>query len=84
MTRYIGCNLFVERARAADIATPNDAILADSYTKACEDAIAACPAVAGIFDFVDCLRSRDVACFFVSGTPQQSMRDTVVWIGLNE
>ena len=45
MTRYIGCNLFVERARAADIATPNDAILADSYTKACEDAIAAHAAV---------------------------------------
>ena len=57
MTQYIGCNLFVERARAADIATPDNVILADRYTKACENAIAACLAVAGAFDFVDCLQS---------------------------
>ena len=82
MTRYSSCDLFAERARVLGIATPDGATLAERYTKACEDAIAECPAVPGAYKFIDWLRARDVDCFVVSGTPQQAMRDTIVRIGL--
>jgi len=84
MTRYDGCDLFAERARALGIPTPDGPTLAERYTKACEDAIAACPAVPGAYEFLDWLRARDVDCFVVSGTPQQPMRDTVARIGLSK
>ena len=74
MTRYSSCDLFAERARVLGIATPDGATLAERYTKACEDAIAACPAVPGAYEFIDWLRARDVDCFVVSGTPQQDAR----------
>lgn len=77
MTRYSGCDLFAERAHAMGIDTPSGAELAERYTVACEDAIAACPEVPGAFAFLNWLCDRDVDCFVVSGTPQTPMRETV-------
>lgn len=81
MTRYSGCALFVERARAAGLATPGAEALAARYTRACEDAIAACPKVPGAVAFLDWLGARGTDCFVVSGTPEAPMRDTVRRLG---
>lgn len=84
MTRYSGCELFAERARALGIATPSGKELAERYSRACEDAIAACPEVPGAGAFLDWLRPRCVDCFVVSGTPQVPLRETVRRIGLDD
>ena len=81
MTRYSSCDLFANGLGCLGLRHPT-VTLAERYTKACEDAIAACPAVPGAYEFIDWLRARDVDCFVVSGTPQQAMRDTIVRIGL--
>ena len=81
MTRYSGCKLFAERARALGIDCPNGEELAARYTRACEDAIAACPEVPGSTAFLDWLQARPVYRFVVSGTPQTPLRETVKRIG---
>ena len=81
MTRYSGCALFAERARALGIECPDGEELAERYSRACEDAIAACPEVPGATSFLDWLQDRSVLCFVVSGTPQVPLRETVKRIG---
>ena len=84
MTRYSGCALFAERARALGIDCPDGEELAERYTRACEDAIAACPEVPGSTAFLDWLQARPVYCFVVSGTPQTPLRETVKRIELED
>ncbi len=84
MTRYSGCALFAERARALGIDCPDSEELSARYTRACEDAIAACPEVPGSAAFLDWLQERPVYCFVVSGTPQRPLRETVKRIGLED
>ena len=47
MKSFSGCALFVERARTLGIDTSSGEELAEQYSRACEDAIAACPEVPG-------------------------------------
>ncbi|PPR63506.1 MAG: hypothetical protein CFH10_00502 [Alphaproteobacteria bacterium MarineAlpha4_Bin2] len=82
ITRYSGCAIFAERARALGIDCPDGEELAARYTRVCEDAIAACSEVPGATRFLDWLRGRAVDCFVVSGTPQLPLRDTIRRIGL--
>jgi phosphoglycolate phosphatase len=84
MTRYSGCELFAMRARVLGIETPSGEELAERYSRACEDAIAACPEVPGAGDFLNWLHRRRVDCFVVSGTPQLPLRETVRRIGLED
>jgi len=84
MTRYSGCALFAERARDLGIDCPDSEELAARYTRACEDAIAACPEVPGATAFLDWLQARPVYCFVVSGTPQTPLRETVKRIGFED
>ena len=84
MTRYSGCELFAERARALGIETPSGDELAECYSRACEDAIAASREVPGAGAFLDWLRLRRIDCFVVSGTPQVPLRETVRRIGLDD
>jgi phosphoglycolate phosphatase-like HAD superfamily hydrolase len=84
MTRFSGCALFAERARALGIDTPSGEELAERYSRACEDAIAACPEVPGAGAFLDWLRPQGIDCFVVSGTPQIPLRETVRRIGLED
>ncbi len=84
MTRYSGCELFAVRARTLGIETPSGEELAERYSRACEDAIAACSEVPGAGAFLDWLQPRPVDCFVVSGTPQVPMRETVRRIGLED
>ena len=84
MTRYSGCALFAERARDLGIDCPDGEELAERYTRACEDAIAACPEVPGSTAFLDWLQARPVYCFVVSGTPQTPLRETVKRLDLED
>ena len=75
---------FCQKARALGIDSLNVDELVMRYTRACEDAIAACPEVPGTTAFLDWLQARVVDCFVVSGTPQASLRSTMQRIGLSD
>jgi len=76
MTSFSGCALFVKRARTLGIDTPSGEELAERYSRACEDAIAACAEVPGagaFFRLAEAPRNR----FFrgIRNAPSTASRD---------
>ena len=81
MTRYSGCEIFEERAKAHGIHCPPSRELVERYSQICEDAIVNCAEVPGAEAFLNWLKVRRVSCFVVSGTPQVPLRNTIQRIG---
>ena len=76
MTSFSGHALFVKRARTLGIDTPSGEELAEQYSRACEDAIPACPEVprAGAF-FRLAEATRDRLFRGILNAPSTASRD---------